>query len=315
MSLIRILLFVGFVLFITCNPSVAINLNLAGEYTCQNNCPAGGEGAISRIEQDGMGLFFINEGGNRSSGIFLNSSTVVAKDWGNLHATVRKNGLELHWANGTVWQRANGGNNSSSIKCDNYLSIIHNTQEQIRKAHHEYSQLVHEMDNFDKKTRVTFCIKDVDHFSQVGILEFDDSWNSWLSGINSKLSYLGKIPALGAIVGKISDGISFFIQGLSEWESERLPIDEAWAEYREILTMRKQVIENLHNAIKQYYCREIFDHDARLYDLYHHEIPDNKTCNEFEKKMLIERITRNRPVGLPPIWVESNYKAALDSCK
>ncbi len=202
---------------------------------------------------------------------------------------------------------------SADTKCDDYARIIHDIQEQVRVAHGEYSQLVDEMEEFDKKTRVNLCTKDVDHFTQIGIIQFDDSWNSWLSGVSSKIVPLSKMPTLGPFVSKIRNGIRFFTGAIETLESEQLPVREAWAKYQEILVMREAVVGNLHRGIQQYYCRQIFDHDAKLYDLYHNGIPRN--CNAFEANSLIERITRNRPAGLAPIWVESNYQAAADICR
>ena len=82
------------------------NRELGGEYTCQVYCPAGGEGAVVRIEQRGTALVFINEGGRPVQRIsFVDASTVVANEWGGLRATVHGGSQELHWANRTVWRR------------------------------------------------------------------------------------------------------------------------------------------------------------------------------------------------------------------
>lgn len=83
---------------------VATPVSLSGAYICLAHCPAGGAGKEARIEQNGNVLTFINEGGNRSSGYF-EAQTVVASEWGNLRATIQNNGRELHWSNGTIWQR------------------------------------------------------------------------------------------------------------------------------------------------------------------------------------------------------------------
>jgi hypothetical protein len=94
-----------FLLLAFSGSALAQPTNLAGDYTCHAYCPAGGEGARARVEQRGTALVFINEGGNRSSGAFVDASSVVAKDWGGLRATVSNGGMELHWANRTVWRR------------------------------------------------------------------------------------------------------------------------------------------------------------------------------------------------------------------
>src|SRR5437763_941979 len=86
-----------------CASAFAQAPNLAGDYTCHAYCPAGGEGARSRIEQNGNALVFVNEGGNRSSGAFVDAATVVASDWGFLRATVK--GEDLLRANRTVWRK------------------------------------------------------------------------------------------------------------------------------------------------------------------------------------------------------------------
>jgi hypothetical protein len=80
MNILRTLALSGVVLLVVCTGAVAETLNLAGEYTCHVNCPAGGEGKVARIEYDGTELVFINEAGGRSKGSFVNASTVVAED-------------------------------------------------------------------------------------------------------------------------------------------------------------------------------------------------------------------------------------------
>jgi hypothetical protein len=92
-------------LAIGCTGALAQPANLAGDYTCHAYCPAGGEGGRTRIEQQGTTLVFINEGGNRARGAFLDASSVIANDWGGLRATIHGGGQELHWANRTVWRR------------------------------------------------------------------------------------------------------------------------------------------------------------------------------------------------------------------
>jgi hypothetical protein len=105
--------------YYNCAASTAF-FNIAGAYTCQVYCAAGGEGAVARIEQQGNALLFINEKGGRSSGSFVGVSTVVANDWGGLRATVHQGGEELRWANGTVWRRSL---NEDTTRCEHYASM------------------------------------------------------------------------------------------------------------------------------------------------------------------------------------------------
>jgi hypothetical protein len=52
------------------------------------------------------GLLFINEGGARSAGRFLDATTVIATDWvGGLRGKLEDGGNTIRWANGTVWSR------------------------------------------------------------------------------------------------------------------------------------------------------------------------------------------------------------------
>ncbi|MGJ8744732.1 hypothetical protein [Polaribacter sp.] len=199
-------------------------------------------------------------------------------------------------------------------ECDDYRKLIYTLQGNISKAAVKYTELVKEMEAFDKNTRVNFCTKTVDHYSQVGTLEFDESWNNYLSGVSDKFSYLGKIPVLSEVVDKTTKLVSYLLVGLDEWESLQLPIDDAWATFQDIRKVRSEVIDNYVHALRIYYCREIFEYDKQLYDLYHHQIPNSKSCNDFEKNALINDITRNRPAGLAPIWVKRNYLEAQRYC-
>lgn len=80
-------------------------IDLTGTYTCLDKCPAGGIGKVARIEQSGDLITFINEGGGKATGRFVDRNTVVAVEWGNLRAIVSGDAQELRWANGTIWRR------------------------------------------------------------------------------------------------------------------------------------------------------------------------------------------------------------------
>jgi hypothetical protein len=94
-----------FILLASCSssPTTPKQVSLQGEWQCTKYCPAGGEDKVAKIQQDGSVLVFINEGGSRSKGHFIDSATVVATDWKNLKASLENNGNELHWDNSTVW--------------------------------------------------------------------------------------------------------------------------------------------------------------------------------------------------------------------
>jgi hypothetical protein len=83
--------------------------NLAGNWICTKNCPAGGEGKTARIAQEGSRLHFTNEGGSTSEGQFIDRDTVTATQWGNLRATIRDGGRVIDWSNGTEWARRTPG--------------------------------------------------------------------------------------------------------------------------------------------------------------------------------------------------------------
>lgn len=111
----------GVVKFAPCRPAVAPDdddivddgsgagggpfINLTGSYTCLVSCGAGGIGNEARIEQSGDLITFINEGGGKATGRFVERNTVVAVEWGNLRAIVSGDAQELRWANGTIWRR------------------------------------------------------------------------------------------------------------------------------------------------------------------------------------------------------------------
>jgi hypothetical protein len=81
-------------------------IDLTGTYECLEHCPAGGEGKFAKIEQSGDLITYINEGGGKATGRFVERNAVVAVEWGNLRATVSDDASELRWTNGTIWRRA-----------------------------------------------------------------------------------------------------------------------------------------------------------------------------------------------------------------
>ena len=64
------------------------------------------EGMPCQIIQDGDSLTFINENGQQSSGLFIDSSTIEATDWENgLQGVLSSDGNRIDWANGSWWVR------------------------------------------------------------------------------------------------------------------------------------------------------------------------------------------------------------------
>ena len=213
---------------------------------------------------------------------------------------------------------------NSAQDCLDYTKIISDLHNKIKKESVEFNKLFEEVEKFDKSTRLNFCTKSIDHYTDIGILEFDDSWNNYLSNLNTKLGYFGQAIAminkpiagvLGSLIGKVGKQISYLTLGLDAWESEQLPVDEAIEVYNEIRQTRKEVIENLVRVLQLYYCNQILEYDTQLYDLYNNIIPNSTICNDFEKDQLRQQITRDRPNGLPSaIWIEHVYQRELENC-
>jgi hypothetical protein len=78
---------------------------LEGDWICTKFCPAGGEGAIAKIIQDGATFKFVNEGGGISHGYLEDKTTVIATDWQRLAGFIKDDGKRIEWINGTVWVR------------------------------------------------------------------------------------------------------------------------------------------------------------------------------------------------------------------
>jgi hypothetical protein len=63
-------------------------------------------GMSCQIIQQGSALTIINENGARSTGSFIDATTVIATDWeGGLKGTISSDGNRIDWANGTWWIR------------------------------------------------------------------------------------------------------------------------------------------------------------------------------------------------------------------
>ena len=80
--------------------------NLTGQWKCKKYCPAGAVGKSASIKQgESPQLHFTNEGGGKSEGRFVDQNTIIATQWGNLRGDIKAGGMEIHWGNGTVWER------------------------------------------------------------------------------------------------------------------------------------------------------------------------------------------------------------------
>jgi hypothetical protein len=63
-------------------------------------------GMPCKILQSGNELTFVNENGDRFSGVFASKSEVIALGIGDgLHGKLNKNATRINWKNGTWWIR------------------------------------------------------------------------------------------------------------------------------------------------------------------------------------------------------------------
>jgi len=70
----------------------------------------GNKGSVCTMEQQGSMLTFVNEYGMRSSGSFVDGTTVVASDWeGGLRGTLRDGNQIIAFGNGAFWERMKRG--------------------------------------------------------------------------------------------------------------------------------------------------------------------------------------------------------------
>jgi len=226
---------------------------------------------------------------------------------------------------GTIASQDDNDQDANSVQdCLDYMKTISDVQSKIKKESVEFNKLFSEVEKFDKSTRLNFCTKTIDHYSDVGILEFDDSWSNYLSNLNTKLGYFGQAIALintpiavllGPLVGKVGKLISYLVLIFDALETEQLPVDQAIEEYNKIRKTREQVIGDLIKILQLYYCDQILEYDTQLHDLYNNIIPNSTICNEFEKNQLRQQITRDRPNGLPSaIWIKHIYQRELENC-
>ena len=71
------------------------------------------------IEVSGNSIEYINEKNQKSSGKFIDSTTIVASEWENgLKGHITDNGKRINWDNGTWWVR----DNPNSIKGTWYMA-------------------------------------------------------------------------------------------------------------------------------------------------------------------------------------------------
>jgi hypothetical protein len=91
---------------VDCTSSLNGNWQMGGPYNAGQSC---------QIIQQENSLTFINENGQRSSGWFIDSSTVIANDWdGGLQGTISADGSRIDWANGTWWIRSSAFNSDGN---------------------------------------------------------------------------------------------------------------------------------------------------------------------------------------------------------
>lgn len=232
----------------------------------------------------------------------------------------------LHFKlNGKPWPNAAWGISKASCKleckdiensCIELEKEIYVLKTNIEKNSVAYNKIFLEVENFDKSTRLNFCTQDHNHYIQYGILEYDESWNNYFTNLNKNIGLLGKIPVLSSAVDVIGKLISGLIVGAEAMETKQMPVDEAIEEYNRVREVRKTVFDNLIDLLNKYYCNNIFQDDQRLYELYNNIIPNSSLCDDHEKQMLQQEITRNRPDGLPAaIWEEHIFQSTKKNCQ
>ena len=217
--------------------------------------------------------------------------------------------------NGTRISLANS-NKDIENSCIELEKEIHVLKANIEKNSVAYNKIFTDVENFDKSTRLNFCTHDANHYIQYGILEFDESWNNYFSNLNKNIGLLGKIPVLSSAVDGIGKLISVLIVSSEAIETKQMPVDEAIEEYNRMREVRKTVIDKIIDTLNKYYCNSIFEDDQRLYELYNNIIPNSSLCDDHEKNMLRQEITRNRPDGLPAaIWEEHIFQSTKKNCQ
>lgn len=79
------------------DPADGESVNLSGAWAIQDQA--------TTILQNGANILFINEHGDPSSGIIINSTRVIATDWGDLGGTIDPITRQIRWDNGSIWHR------------------------------------------------------------------------------------------------------------------------------------------------------------------------------------------------------------------
>jgi len=202
------------------------------------------------------------------------------------------------------------------IDCADLQLLISEIQTTIHKESKEYLELFSEVEKFDQNTRMNLCTKTVDHYTDIAIVEFDNSWSNYLDNLDSQIGLAGKIPALSALSETISKGLSSLSTGIDQLEKGQLPVEEAFEDYLDLKRTRNETVSNLVNIVRLYYCNNILEHDRRLYELYNNVIPNSTSCSDFDKSLLLDLITRNRPPGLPSaIWNQAVFAEQSGECR
>jgi len=95
----RMVLISAAVLFFTtaCSktPELGGDWNMGGPYNVGKPC---------KIIQNGEAITFVNENGDKSTGILKDNTTVMATDWeGGLQGLLADGATRIDWKNGTWW--------------------------------------------------------------------------------------------------------------------------------------------------------------------------------------------------------------------
>lgn len=216
--------------------------------------------------------------------------------------------------------------------CPMYESRIHALSEVIADSvttnryqmGRKYVEFIHAIEELDRYTRFRL---DADEDGQATLKlntpeeELRDSilgllgWVDWFDGQADELAEpLETDRVLVQMKSVLGD-----IQGYADkYKTSGLTLEgrfeDVVAEYVRLKEARRVAMENLVNLADRYLCHGLIPEEMELAELYHYTIPDDRRCNDLQKKALLDRVRQVPTLGFGSIFEPATYDKLKLEC-
>lgn len=179
---------------------------------------------------------------------------------------------------------------------------------------------INEMDKVDRNTQFVLC-SDQDGKATLKFNTPEEKLRDNISKLGGYLSWFsGKMGIeIDGMAKKALDNLNDIQSKVSKYKTKKLTSKDKFenllTEYRQLKKARTIALKNLSELADRSLCFGITSNHLKLAELYHNTIPNNRSCNELEKRALLDRIKRDQSPGFAPFLNKKTYHTVKSKCR